>query len=229
MKFTRMLRNKLLFPNHKFDFLYSLAPNATILDIGCGNNSSLQTKRILPNCYYIGIDISDYNHESNASDVYIVTKPEDFSNSIDQFKNVVDAAICSHNLEHVNDRFSTLLALMRSCRVSGRIYLSFPTENSVNFPSRNGTLNYYDDASHKGLPPSFDKVMEFLHGYGYTIEFAARNYSPLIPRILGKMQENRSKRLNKVLRGTWAYWGFESIIIARKEMECTEDISYVEI
>jgi hypothetical protein len=68
-------------PNGKIDFLSSLPNNASILDVGCGNNSPYRTKRIVPNCVYTGIDVGDYNQtKPNKADGYIITSPENFCN-----------------------------------------------------------------------------------------------------------------------------------------------------
>ena len=50
---------------YNFDtFLRGLPKKSIILDVGCGNNSPRRVKNILPNSYYIGIDIQNYNQQS---------------------------------------------------------------------------------------------------------------------------------------------------------------------
>ena len=42
---------------------------------------------------------------------------------------------------------------MKKClKKGGIIYLVTPSEKSIDFPSREGTLNYYDDKTHKYKP-----------------------------------------------------------------------------
>ena len=94
--------------------------------------------------------------------------------------------------------------------------MAFPSEASVNFPSRGGTLNFYDDETHVWLP-EFDKIVSQLKENGMKINYANRRYRPLILRFVGWIVEANSRTLNRVIDGTWAYYGFEAIIWATKE------------
>lgn len=134
----------LLRPNGRAFFLSRLVSNAFILDVGCGNNSPFKTKKILPKCTYYGIDVGDYNQaRPNLADEYILTDSANFTSEISKFKNQFDALISCHNLEHCEDRSGVLLAMLQSLRVGGQIFISFPSECSIAFPGRAGTLNYY--------------------------------------------------------------------------------------
>jgi SAM-dependent methyltransferase len=204
-------------PHGKRAFLAGLHPRASILDVGCGNNSPSQTKAVLPDCQYTGIDIGDYNQtRPNCADVYVVTTPERFAESIAELGCSFDAVISSHNLEHCNDRQATLLAIMKAARPGGRLYLSFPCEQSTGFPRRKGTLNYYDDLSHTGSPPDFRGILATLKENNFEIAVACKNYRPPVLRLIGTLTEPFSMASGKVLYATWARWGFESIIIATK-------------
>ena len=62
-------------PQGKFSFLNNLPKNSKILDVGCGNNSAYIIKFCLPNSYYVGVDIGDYNNENDVNlyaDKYIL-------------------------------------------------------------------------------------------------------------------------------------------------------------
>ena len=207
----------LLRTNGKSDFLSRLNHKSKILDVGCGNDSPLKTKRILPNCTYTGIDICNYNQKNPAKiENYILTTSEMFPHEIKSFNGYFDAVISNHNLEHCEDRESTLEAMLSSLRIGGKLFLAFPCQESINFPSRRGTLNYYDDSTHKYEPPIFDLTLSLVRINGFEVVYSARNYSPLILRIVGLLLEPFSKYTNKVLLGTWEFYGFESIIIARR-------------
>ncbi|MEM3334256.1 MAG: methyltransferase domain-containing protein [Thermoplasmata archaeon] len=39
-----------------------------------------------------------------------------------------DAVISAHNLEHCNDRYGTLEAMLKVIKVGGKLYLSFPSK-----------------------------------------------------------------------------------------------------
>lgn len=98
----------------------------------------------------------------------------------------------------------------------GYLYLTFPSEESVNFPSRYGTLNFHDDPTHVWCP-EWNKIIKYLAEHNINIKYACKNYSPIILRTIGRINEHRSNKKRKILMGTWAYYGFESIIWAEKQ------------
>jgi SAM-dependent methyltransferase len=201
----------------KHAFILSIPNNSAILDVGCGNNSPYKVKTVLPFSNYTGVDIGDHNQSKiNLADAYILTEPENFAKTICDFGQKFDAVICSHNLEHCNDRDATLVAMLNSIRKGGRLYLSFPCESSIKYPKRSGTLNYFDDKTHVDHPPDFDKIKDTLNAYGYKLVVEVQNYRPILLRTLGWMSEPFSMVRKKVLRGTWEFYGFESIIWAEK-------------
>jgi hypothetical protein len=60
-------------------FLKSLKENASVLDVGCGNNSPIYFKSLRPDFRYIGIDVGDYNQLSDPrsiADEYLVVPPQ---------------------------------------------------------------------------------------------------------------------------------------------------------
>lgn len=206
-------------PYGKFSFVSRLRRDASILDVGCGNNSPFWTKQVLPDCIYTGIDVGNYNQTSpNLADRYSIVPPEEFTGKIAENKSCFDAVISSHNLEHCNDRDGTLRAIMDSLKNGGLLFLSFPSENSVNFPRRPGTLCYYDDPTHLGEPPHFDSIVETLRRNGFDILFSSGNYKPTIDWLFGFFMESRSRRRNFVLRGTRSYYGFDAVIWAKKNI-----------
>jgi SAM-dependent methyltransferase len=204
-------------PNGKIDFLSSLPKRASILDVGCGNNSPIRIKKILPHCIYTGIDIGHYNQKNiNVADSYIMCSPDKFSFEIYKFNNKFDAVISSHNIEHCNDRDETFKAMLKSLKVGGELFLSLPCEQSTLFPSRGGTLNYYDDPTHKHNPPNFNFLLSTLKKFEFEIVYSNKNYKPTLLWLIGAILEPYSKFMNKNMIGTWEYYGFESIIIAKK-------------
>jgi hypothetical protein len=61
--------------------------------------------------------------------------------------------------------------------------------------------------------------MEILKENNMEIIISKRSYKPAINYLFGLLLEPLSKIMKKVLwstYGTWAYWGFETIIWAKK-------------
>jgi SAM-dependent methyltransferase len=198
-------------------FLSSLPKGSSILDVGCGNNSPYIIKNTFPSFHYTGIDIGDYNQSKPIlADNYIVTSSSNFASEIEGLAGNFDAVISSHNIEHCDDRWRTLTAMIHALKPGGMLYISFPCEKSIYFPRRKRTLNYFDDITHKGEPPSYSTIMNSMAAEDLSIIFSTSQYKPLLLRLLGFVQEPIAKYNNTILQGTWSYYGFESIIWARK-------------
>lgn len=211
-KFRRLVR-----PHDKFSFVSKLSPRSYIFDIGCGNDSPFHIKSILPLSNYTGLDIGNYNQKSESfADTYILTTPEYFSKEIQNFHCRFDAVISTHNLEHCNNRNATLLAMLDAVKTGGQIYISFPCDKSINFPHRIETLNYYDDISHIGLPPDYNQILEILLSKRFEIIYTVKYNKPFFDYIRAALNENFSKIFRFNPKANWAYYGFESIIWARK-------------
>jgi hypothetical protein len=173
-------------------------------------------KSLFPDCIYTGIDVYDHIYpKHNPADHYVLVKSDRFQDGILALGSKFDAVISSHNLEHCDDRGATLDAMMTVLKSGGRLYLSFPSETSVTFPSRGGCLNYYDDPTHKSSPPDFGAIIELLCRKGFLILYSAKRYQPPLFWALGLVSEPLSKRRGR-MQGTWEYYGFESIIWAQK-------------
>jgi SAM-dependent methyltransferase len=207
----------MLKPSGKFSFLFRLPPRVQILDVGCGNNSPYLTKQVLPQCNYTGIDVGDHNQtRPNLADQYVVSSPQDFADQIARLGCNFDAVISAHNIEHCEDRSGTIQAMLKVLRPGGQIYISFPSQESMRFPSRGGTLNYLDDNTHKGTPPDFDEIILALKREGLELTFATRRYQPAAMWIAGLINEPFSKLRRRCMFGTWEFYGFESVIWATK-------------
>lgn len=199
-----------------FTLIRRLPAGAAVLDVGCGNNSPFVYKSLRPDIYYVGVDVGDYHQSSShLADEYHLFSETSFACDLATIGRKFDLVVSSHNLEHADDRDATLCAMVGLVRPGGLIYLAFPTEYSTTFPSRSRTLNYFDDPTHKGLPPDFDQVTSTLVRGGFSILVSERSYKPWLLSILGRMQEPLARRNSTIYQGTWAYYGFEAIIWAR--------------
>jgi SAM-dependent methyltransferase len=203
-------------PRGKSAFFNRLPADCKVMDVGCGNDSPLLFKSRFPKGHYTGIDVSDYRHSAPImADEYHITSSSGFAGKIGEFQNEFDAVTSSHNLEHCEDRDATLAAMAGALKPGGLLYLSFPSEASATFPSRDGTLNYRDDPTHLGEPPHLAHVLKTLEANGLEILFKTHRYRPLPLRLVGMLNERKSVSTGKVMTGTWEYYGFESIIWAR--------------
>lgn len=212
--FVQALRRK-----SKVNFILSLRNGSKLLDVGCGNNSPSICKALRPDIYYVGLDIGDYNQvrcPSGVADEYIIAAPETFIQTIATFEHRFDALISSHNLEHCAMPYSVLIAMLKTLKPGGRIYLAFPCSASISFPSRRG-LNFYDDNTHKELLEMI-LVEETIKTEGFTIDFVTERHRPLLLKLIGLVLEPLSFLSRRVMVGTWELYGFESIIWATKRL-----------
>jgi SAM-dependent methyltransferase len=209
----------MLKPKGKQAFLSKRDSAISVLDVGCGNKSVIEFKALLPQCTYTGIDIADYNQSTeskNLIDNYIISTADTFANDIEKNIDCFDVIVSSHNLEHCNKPYDTLAAMISSLKPGGHIFISLPCIESLAFPSRDGTLNYFDDPTHIKDPPSTKKILHQLESSGLEVNFFVSNYQPFFLRLIGLVNEPFSRLRRKVLRGTWELFGFESIIHAHK-------------
>jgi SAM-dependent methyltransferase len=199
----------------------------SLFDVGCGANSPALTKTILPNCHYTGLDVGMYFQDEDSiefADKFELCSPEDFATVIEKKDEKFDVIVSSHNLEHCYERVRVLLGMLKCLKSGGQMFLSFPCEASVAFPKRNGCLNYYDDKTHNDKPPQFDELCNLIEKEGFKILYGKRRYRPPLLASLGLLLEPISFFIKKTLPGTWALYGFESIIhIASKADETSGD------
>lgn len=208
-------------PGGKKSIIANSGDNIKILDVGCGNSSAIVFRELLRNCHYTGLDVSDYNQSSESRavmDEYIVVSPTDFAKAIKEADSSFDLIVSSHNLEHCFERWEVLDAMLDKLAVNGILYLSFPSESSKKFPSRSrGCLNYFDDDTHVADPPDVHSIINRIaEREDFTIEFLAKNYSPLLLRIIGLVIEPWSILTKTVKIGTWELYGFETILHVRR-------------
>ena len=215
---------------HKADFILSLPPNASILDLGCGNSSPMLTKQLRPDIYYVGLDVADYNQTETPdqfADEYHIVSPDKFAPTVEQYQEHFDAVISSHNLEHCDEPERVLRAMAKCLKSGGggRLYLAFPCEASTSFPKRGFNsicLNFYDDSSHIYLP-KWEHTLNILASGGLHFQFLARRYR--IPKIYRKALIRELLGMYifpKILQkgsdyGVWNLYGFESVIWGEKK------------
>ena len=89
-----------------------------------------------------------------------------------------DAIVCAHFVEHIQDPESLVLWAARKLRKGGRIYLEWPSSNSLSLPSRKELeklgvpliiSRFDDDGTHQALPDG-DAIANALRSSGFAIE-----------------------------------------------------------
>ena len=190
-----------------------LSSNATIYDFGCGNMSPQKFKTMLPNCYYIGFDITEYNLCEEdylcADELIISDYPLKELNTCSKFPDLIN---CSHVLEHLINPGNYVKEFLK--KHPTHIYFSFPCQDSINFPPRSGTLNFYDDPTHLTvIDPK--EIINLLTSNNYEIVFYREKYKPYFRKSIGYFQEKFKINTTIANRYTWAYFGFESVIFAK--------------
>lgn len=122
-----------------------------ILDVGTGNHSATKTKEIFVNCKYYGIDkCCDYTNGSE--DVEIMDKFYEMDLEKLEFDEIpndyFDVIIITHVIEHLKNGDKVIEKLLDKMKKNGMIFLEWPRFKSTKFPSKKGTLNFFDDDSH---------------------------------------------------------------------------------
>lgn len=199
-------------------FLAELGDGAEVFDIGCGNDSPYVFKSARPDIRYVGLDVGDYQQAHDPeqyADEYLLVPPEGFLAEIRDRAGQFDAVTSNHNLEHCADPDAVVVAMARALRPGGRLLLVFPAAATEKLPSRGGTLNFYDDPTHV-QPPDYQRVLELLTSEGVKIEFTSERYRPPVWVALGFLNEYRSRSRDKIMTGTWALYGFETVIWGTK-------------
>jgi len=125
-----------------------------------------------------------------------------------------DVIISNHNIEHCNNPNGTFSAMIDRLVSGGQLFIATPSIRSIDFPSRNGTLNFYDDKTH--IKPI--DLMNLFRAESHRIQctYYSESSQPLFWRTIGWFNEFFSVRKNKTMLGTWDYYGFEQIIWIKK-------------
>lgn len=207
----------------KFDLLdrWISKKYVKILDVGCGNHSAFRTKKYYPNCIYYGLD-RDKNYNNDVTDFKAMERfyEVDLSRNANNLKTVpndfFDCMILSHIIEHLINGKKVLLNCLPKLKNGGIIYIEFPSPRSVYLPSMRGTLNFYDDPSHKKIY-QIKEIESLLKSKNFSIIKSGVRRSPkrilFLPiYLLGSLINTRSISGHVF----WDILGFANYIIAKK-------------
>ena len=122
-----------------------------LLDVGAGNHSASVTKRWFPACHYAGVD-RDRNYNNDARDFAAMDEFFELDLTRLEFGAIPDASydvvLLAHVIEHLANGDQVLRALVPKLRPGGMMVVEFPGPRSMRLPSKKGTLNFHDDATH---------------------------------------------------------------------------------
>jgi 2-polyprenyl-3-methyl-5-hydroxy-6-metoxy-1,4-benzoquinol methylase len=222
---VRRTVQKLLRPPH-VACLLGLAPGATVLDIGCGNHSPSRTKALRPDIVYVGADVAEYNlseADHRAADELAILPAQGYAHSLrERFRGRrFDLIYLKHVIEHTDAPFELLAVLPDLLADGGHLYLSFPSEASIGFPSAENTLNFYDDPGHLWIP-SVREILNRLSSAGLRpVLVRLRHHHPVyaavgvVELVLQWLAWPLRRRLHSS-PAIWSVYGFESILVLRK-------------
>jgi ubiquinone/menaquinone biosynthesis C-methylase UbiE len=192
--------------------------SGALLDVGCGNESSVFINSVNPKIEIHGIDVCDYNQSVKSKKlyaVYTIAPADEFDIYIKKIDGYFNYITSNHNIEHCNKPEKVFDAMIEKLMPGGMLFIASPSLSSTAFPSRMGTLNFFDDSTHKlpvdllGLYERRSSILELV--------FYSKSYRPLFWRIIGFLNETASRKRKKVQLGTWDYYGFEQIMWLKKK------------
>ena len=192
----------------------------TLLDVGAGNHSATKIKKHFPQCRYFGIDIvKDYNNSEEDFNLMEgfwekdLTKL-DFDDIPDHF---FDAILMTHIIEHLQNGDKVINALLPKLKKGGYIYIEYPSGNSVNFPSKKGTLNFYDDPTHVRIYNT-KELADLLEAQGMKVlQSGVRRDWRNILMMPVKIIHNKIKYGYVMGSVYWDWFGFAEFVFAEKK------------
>jgi len=143
----------LFFEQYRYKFIRKFKNEKfRVLEVGIGNESPTKFKKLFKNAIYDGVDKNlDYNLSKvsiNQIDVFY-NRDLEVESLADIPNENYDYVIIAHVIEHISNEEEILRQLAKKLKYGGYLYLEYPSKQSVNFPSMKGTLNFYDDPTHK--------------------------------------------------------------------------------
>lgn len=149
--FKRNVKRHMIFKFFKLRKYFKENENIKILDVGAGNHSATRTKEIFTNCEYYGID-KCCTYANGIEDIRLMDKFYEMDLEklgFDEIPNdYFDVIIITHVIEHLKNGDKVVVKLLDKMKRDGIIFLEWPRFKSTKFPSKKGTLNFFDDESH---------------------------------------------------------------------------------
>lgn len=205
---------------HKFAKKFIKGNSLKVLEVGIGNDSPAAFKKIFPKAKYHGLDKTlEYNLSKKSKSImykfYLIYLEKELLNVVPY--NYFNFVIIAHVIEHINNGEKVIEKLNRKIKTGGGFYIEYPRQVSVNFYSMKGTLNFYDDPTHKRFY-EIDELKNILTKNGFKIirSGVKRDFM----RIIGlPFMIIKSYVTLGYLRGSvfWDLFGFAEYILAEKK------------
>ena len=193
-------------------FLKTLPLNASVLDAGAGDRSSIfykewpRPKRADLTMYaWAGQKGENFALFNDHEVGFWPQQPPDFGG------RSFDAVFSANFIEHIDDPDVFIRQCVARLNNNGRIYLEWPREESLNLPSKKDlaeldvrvmTGHYHDDGTHRRVPPHLSDVISTLIDSGADIIEQGVASVPMVDQQLAI----HARRTNDLVLMTLAYW-----------------------
>lgn len=203
-------------------FLKTLAPASEVVDIGAGDGS-LAVFRSWPEPNREDLKFYAYSIEKGRYfDDFSGYEISDWNARQPEFEGRrFDAIVCAHFIEHIQDPKSLVQWAARKLRKGGRIYLEWPSPNSLSLPPRAELeelgvplmiSRFDDDGTHQALPDG-DAIVDALRNSGFDIETRGIIRLPwLEDEMLGHHKDSADGFYRQA--AFWSHTGWSQYIIA---------------
>jgi len=205
----------------RFDYLsrYLSNPEIRFLDVGCGNHSPSLTKQYFGKCIYHGVDNDPecYNdkEEMKCIDRFFLMDLAQ-ANLSEVPDNYYHCVMLSHVIEHISNGREIVARLIPKLKTGGIIYIETPSPRSLMFPHMKGTLNFWDDPTHKRIYTLEELRLVVAEGDCEIIYSGIRRSFKRI--AIFPLHFLHSLIKNRNISGTvfWDVCGFAHVVVGRR-------------
>lgn len=193
-------------------------PCPHILDVGCGSRVPQYFSSVFSDCIYFGVERTPSSLPQSPSDrrQRFITADLDGSNLEELEDSSFDVVVVSHVLEHLKRGVGALDFLCPKIRPGGFLYVATPVPESVNFPHKVGTLNFFDDPTHivvisrSALKEAAIRNGMTIVSFGTTRRLLRVATMPLLLSVATILDGEPGPAL-------WDMYGFEQYLVAQRK------------
>lgn len=192
----------------------------SILDIGAGNNSALNTKKWFPNCIYHGVD-RDKTYNNTEEDFKLMDRFFEIDLTTLNFDEIpngtYDVIMMAHVIEHLPNGDEVIKHLIPKLKQGGVIYIEYPGLKSTSLPSHKGTLNFFDDDTHCRIYSQLELYNLLISSNCTPLKGGTRRDFQNIFLIPVKLIHNKIKYGYVMGSVFWDLLGFAEYVLAKKK------------